>query len=153
MKYIFQALLIILLLFSHLSNAQCDTCTSIGPTSGNFTALSNTTTCFTSNANLSTVTLQNNSSICIAPGVTVNVSNNVNTTSSTSANIDIHGSLILFQSLDFNSNLIVNIGSNGLFRVGSTNNPGNIGLNGNGINYFINEGTISLGVISFLNSY
>jgi len=139
-------------LFTYLvSNAQCASCDVVGPNSGDVTFLSNTTTCFTSNANLGSIEFQDNSSICIAPGVTVTVGNNVNASEDTSVTMDIQGALIISQSSDFKCDLNIDIADTGLFQGGSTINPGNIGIDGNGNNDIVNNGTISVGVLSFLN--
>jgi len=148
--YTFQLILCLVFILSTSisSNAQCTTCDFSGPTSGNYTFSSNTTTCFTSNASLSTVTFEANSKICVAPGVTVSISNNVNTTTGTTVNFDVQGTLIILQSFDFKANLVANVSSTGTLQSGSSG-TGNFTFDGTGYNELINNGSASFGVLSF----
>ena len=139
------------LMFSLTSNvisAQCTGCTTTGPTSGNYTFTSGSTTCFTSNATLGDVIFENNSSFCVAPGITVTIQNNIN--SSGNLNWNIQGTLIFNQSPQINANLNVVVAVNGEMRAGSTGNN-NFTFNGSGNNYFENNGVVNMSVLQ-LNS-
>ncbi|KJD36499.1 hypothetical protein PW52_04935, partial [Tamlana sedimentorum] len=131
--------------------AQCNSCDTIGPTSGNVTFYSNTITCFTSNATLNDVVFQNNSTVCIAPGVTVTIQNNLNTTNGHDISIEVQGTLIFNQSPTFNANFSLDIQSSGFIKSGNSGN-GTFTFNGSGINIYKNSGISEFGVLQFNNA-
>lgn len=142
--------LISLILFTSLSaTAQCTGCTVTGPTSGNFTFSTGQVVCFTSNAVLSDVTFQTGSKMCVAPGVTVIIQNNIN--SSGNIKIEVHGTLQTNQPVTFNANVDILVASGGTLKGGSSGTT-NFNLNGPGNNLFVNRGDVQVGVISFLSA-
>ena len=142
---------ILILIFSADYSAQCTGCTVTNPTlSGNYTFASGSTVCFTSNATLGDVTFLNNSKICVAPGVTVIIQNNVTTTSGNNITFEVGGTLQFNQSPTINANLTTNIQSNGTLKAGST---GNNNFSFNGLNNTLNNsGTMQVSVLQFQNS-
>lgn len=143
---------LLLLLNIHFSmGAQCNSCDVIGPNSGNVTFYSNTTTCFTSNATLGDVVFQNNSKVCVAPGVTVVIQNNLNTTNGHDISIEVQGSLHFNQSPTFNANFSLNVQSSGYIKSGTSGN-GTFTFNGSGVNMYKNSGISEFGVLQFNNA-
>ncbi|WP_179351079.1 DUF7507 domain-containing protein [Winogradskyella vidalii] len=126
-------------------NAQCVT----PPTSGNYTFVSNTRTCFDTNATLSDITIQDDAEIYIEPGVTVIIQNNVN--SSGDITIDLEGTLQFNQSPQISANINVTIASTGELKAGS-NGTNDFTFQGNGINTLVNYGVVSAGVLNFNGS-
>ena len=115
--------LILTLIFSANYYAQCTGCTVTNPvSSGNYTFASGSTVCFTQSATLNNVTFENNSKICVAPGVTVTIQNDVTTTSGNNITFEIGGTLHFNQTTDIDANLTINIQSNGLLKAVSTVN-------------------------------
>ncbi len=146
-------LLVLLSLISTVSNfyAQCTGCTTTNPVlSGNYTFASGSTVCFTSNATLGDVIFQNNSKICVAPGVTVIIQNNINSTSGNNVALEIGGTLQFNQVPTFNANLTANVQSGGILRSGTTGNN-NFTFNGT-TNTLTNNGTVQVSVLQFQNS-
>ena len=146
-------LLLLLALISTVSNfyAQCTGCNVTNPvSSGNYTFASGSTVCFTSNATLGDVTFENNSKICVAPGVTVTIQYNVNSAAGNNITFEIGGTLQFIQSININANLTTNIQSNGLLKAGSTGNN-NFSFNGSN-NTLNNSGTMQVNVLQFQNS-
>lgn len=145
-------LLVLLSLISTVSNfyAQCTGCTVPGPTTGNVTVNAGQTMCFTSNATLGDVTFGNNSKICVAPGVTVIIQNNVNSTSGNNVALEIGGTLQFNQVPTFNANLTANVQSGGILRSGTTGNN-NFTFNGT-TNTLTNNGTVQVSVLQFNNA-
>ena len=143
--------LILTLIFSANYYAQCTGCTVTNPVlSGNYTFASGSTVCFTSNATLGDVTFQNNSKICVAPGVTVTIAYNVISAAGDNITFEIGGTLQFNQSVNINANLTTNIQSNGLLKVGDT---GNNNFTFSGLNNTLNNsGTMQVNVLDFLNS-
>ena len=113
--------------------AQCTDCDTTGPTTGNVTFLSNTKTCFTADATLANVIFQDNSSVCIAPGVTVTITNNIQTTANTDLSFDIQGTLTFIQNAQFNANVNIEIADTGLLQAGNLG-LGNLSFDGSGSN-------------------
>ncbi|TXI88884.1 MAG: hypothetical protein E6Q36_04440 [Chryseobacterium sp.] len=148
--YVFFAWILVLISYANF-NAQCTGCTVTNPTlSGNYTFTSGSTVCFTSNATLGDVTFQNNSKICVAPGVTVIIQNNVTTTSGNNITFEVGGTLQFNQSPTINANLTTNIQSNGTLKAGST---GNNNFTFNGLNNTLNNsGSMQVSVLQFQNS-
>lgn len=143
--------LILTLIFSANYYAQCTGCTVTNPVlSGNYTFASGSTVCFTSNATLGDVTFQNNSKICVAPGVTVIIQNNVTTTSGNNITFEVGGTLQFNNPPTFNANLTVNVKSTGTLKSGNTGN-GNFTFNGI-TNNLTNNGTVQVSVLGFNNS-
>lgn len=146
-------LLVLLSLISTVSNfyAQCTGCTpGPTPTSGNVTVGAGQTMCFTSNATLDAVTFGNNSKICVAPGVTVTIQNNVTSTSGSNVTLEIGGTLQFNNPPTFNANLTANVQSGGTLKSGSTGNS-NFTFNGT-TNTLTNNGTVQVSVLQFQNS-
>lgn len=146
-------LLLLLSLISTVSNfyAQCTGCTVTNPvSSGNYTFASGSTVCFTSNATLNNVTFGNNSKICVAPGVTVTIQNNVTSTLGNNVTLEIGGTLQFNQVPTINANITANILSGGLLKAGTTG-TNNFTFNGN-TNTLNNQGTVQVGVLQFQNS-
>ena len=143
--------LILTLIFSANYYAQCTGCTVTNPVlSGNYTFASGSTVCFTSNATLGDVTFQNNSKICVAPGVTVIIQNNVTSSSGNNVTLEIGGTLQFNNPPTFNANLTANVQSGGILRSGTTGNN-NFTFNGT-TNTLNNQGTVQVGVLQFQNS-
>lgn len=130
---------------------QCSGCTVTNPTiSGTYTFTSGSVVCFTSNATLNDVVFQDNSKLCVAPGVTVVIQNNVNTTAGSHVTFEVGGTLQLNQTSNINSNLDINVASTGVLKSGSSGTS-DFALNGNVVG-ITNYGLISVGVLSFNNA-
>ena len=143
-------LFLLLVLLSVDIYSQCTSCGVTNPTSGNFAA--NTTYCFTANTTFSDVTLANNVKICIAPGVTLTIQNNINyATSNPAVTFEIAGTMLFGQSPQISANLTVNIQSGGILRAGSSGNN-NFTFNGSGTNTLTNYGTVNVSVLGFNSS-
>ena len=143
--------LILTLIFSANYYAQCTGCTVTNPTlSGNYTFASKSVVCFTSNATLADVTFGNNSKICVAPGVTVIIQNNVTTTSGNNVSFEVGGTLQFNNPPTINANLTVNVQSTGTLKSGSTG-QNNFSFNGT-TNTLTNNGTVQVGVLQFNNN-
>lgn len=117
-----QFLLLIAMVFisSTTSYAQCTDCDVTldnYSSSSNFTFTAGQNFCFTGNNTISNdITFENNASICIAPGATLNISaNNFSSSSSDNFTIDIYGTLIINTgNATWNNNLTLNIHTDGL---------------------------------------
>ena len=131
--------------------SQCNNCDVVGPTTGNFVFASNTKTCFTANATLADVTFQDNSSVCIAPGVTVTINGIIATTINTSIDIDVQGSFIIFQPVEFKSELDLFVSATGYLKTGTSGNV-DFDLNSSGANSIVNYGLIEMGALKFDSS-
>ncbi|WP_125112984.1 Ig-like domain-containing protein [Algoriella xinjiangensis] len=107
--------------------------------------------CFTNDATLNDVTFGNNSKICIAPGVTVNIQNNVNSSLGNNIIFEIAGTLQFNNTPTFNANLNINIVEGGTLRSGSTGQS-NFTFNGSGTNTITNHGTVAVNVLGFQNN-
>ncbi|MEZ7914002.1 beta strand repeat-containing protein, partial [Macellibacteroides fermentans] len=143
--------MLLAILYHQPVHAQCTGCTVTNPVlSGNYTFAANSTVCFTSDATLGDVTFLNNSKICVAPGVTVTIQNNVTSTSGNNVTLEIGGTLQFTNPPVFNSNLTVNVESKGTLKSGSTGN-GNFIFNGT-TNNLTNIGTVQVSVLDFNNS-
>lgn len=98
--------LILTLIFSANYYSQCTGCTVTDPvTPGTYTFPSGSTVCFTSDATLNNVIFLDNSKICVAPGVTVIIQNNVTTNSGNNITFEIGGTLQFNQTPTINANL------------------------------------------------
>ncbi|WP_055434679.1 LamG-like jellyroll fold domain-containing protein [Lacinutrix algicola] len=140
-----------LVLFFFLINniySQCNNCDVVGPTTGNFVFASNTKTCFTANATLTDVTFHDNSSVCIAPGITVTINGTIVTTINTSVDIDVQGSFIIFQPVEFKSELDLFVSATGYLKTGSSGNV-DFDFNSSGANSIVNYGLIEMGALKF----
>ena len=143
--------LILTLIFSANYYAQCTSCTVTDPViTGNYTFPSGSTVCFTSNATLNNVTFSNNSKICVAPGVTVRIQNNVTTNSTDNITFEIGGTLQFDQVPSINANLTANVQSGGILRSGTTG-TNNFTFNGT-TNTLTNNGTVQVSVLGFNNN-
>lgn len=93
----------------------------------------------------------NGGTLCIGSGATLIISNNVNTNSNTTINMEIHGTLRFDQVITLHADVNVNIYAGGIFRSGSTGSN-DFAFNGAGNNYINNYGTMDMGVMSFTNT-
>ena len=92
--------LILTLVFSASYYSQCTGCTVTNPVpSSPYTFPANSTVCFTTNTTLGEVTFENNSKICVAPGVTVTIQYNVNSEITLHLKLVAHYNLIKTQLL------------------------------------------------------
>ncbi|MDB2385268.1 Ig-like domain-containing protein [Polaribacter sp.] len=139
----------ILLLFSVINTySQCTGCTQSGSFSGNQTFASGEVYCVTSDSTVSDVTFEDGSTLCVAPGVTFTIQNNINSSGSIAFNVD--GTLQFNQSPQFNASTNFTIGDNGLLKAGSSGNN-NITFNGS-TNTLTNNGTVQVSVLGFQNN-
>jgi len=99
---------------------------------------------------LSDVTFENNSKICIAPGATLVIQNNVNSANGSNATFEIAGTLQFNQNPNINSNLTINIASGGTMRSGTSGNN-NFTFSGTA-NTLTNRGVVDVGVLGFGNN-
>lgn len=131
-------------------SAQCNSCTVTNPVlSGNYTFLTNSVVCFTSNATLGDVTFQNNSTICIAPGVTVIIQNNVSSNTGNKVTFNVQGILQFNQAAQINANCDVLVSAGGIFR-GGPNGTNNFTFNGL-VNNLTSYGQVRVGVLQWQN--
>ncbi|RYF25579.1 MAG: hypothetical protein EOO42_03440 [Flavobacteriales bacterium] len=153
MKYTYIKYLVLITIASFFTSnviAQCNGCTLTGPTSGNHNFANGNTICFTSNAILGDVTFGNNVKLCVAPGVTVVIQNNVSTTMGNNLAFEVAGVLQFNQPPDIKANLAVNIQNEGILKSGpSGTNNFNFGGTSNSLN---NNGKVVVGVLGFENS-
>ena len=143
--------LVFTLILSANYNAQCTGCPFPNPVlSGDYTFASGSTVCFTSNTTLGVVTFNNNSKICVAPGVTVIIENNVNTNSGDNITFEVGGTLQFNQPPTINAKLTANIQSTGTLKSGNSGNN-NFTFNGSS-NKLTNSGTMQVSVLQFQNN-
>lgn len=139
----------LLINFFAIVNAQCTGCTVTNPTlSGNYTFSSGSVVCFTSNATLGDVTFQNNSKLCVAPGVTVIIQNNINMNTGDTVTFEVGGTLQFNQSPQLNANMRINVQTTGILQAGATG-TNNFTFNGSGTNIFTNAGKVNVSVLGF----
>lgn len=139
-------LLLTFLLISYILRSQCTGCTITNPTNPNFHFPDNETVCFTTNTTFNNPTFGSNVKVCIAPGVTVEFVNNIAGVNNVMIYFDVHGTLLLDQTVTTIADLNIHVFNSGNISVGSGN--GNLTLNGQQ-NIILNEGLIELGVLQF----
>lgn len=137
------------LMFFIKISSQCTGCNVTNPTGSNYSFTAGNTYCFTQNTTFSDVNFANNVRLCIAPGVTVIIQNNINYTGSNpNVTFDIGGTLQFGQSPNISANLTINILSGGILRAGSSGGN-NFTFNGSGTNTLTNYGTVQVSVLGF----
>lgn len=139
-------LLLTFLLISYILKSQCTGCTITNPTNPNFHFPDNEIVCFTTNTTFNNPTFGSNVKVCIAPGVTVEFVNNIAGVNNVMIYFDVHGTLLLDQTVTTVADLNIHVFNSGNISVSSGN--GNLTLNGQQ-NIILNEGLIELGVLQF----
>jgi len=132
------------------SQSGCTDCTITNPGGQDLTIKPGDIVCFTQNKTFGNLSISGGT-ICIAEGITVVISGNVNSTIGTTLNLELYGTLTFNQSTTMNATVFVNIYSKGALHSGSSGSN-NFTFGGSGDNYINNYGLMDMGVLTFSNS-
>ena len=127
--------------------AQCDNCTVTGPTGGSVTVPAGAVMCFTSNADLTSLTIGNNSTVCIASGVTVTV-NGISTTAGNNIKLDVYGTLTSNEPTTFYADVDLTVNQGATITIGGSGYFSDLYFNGADNNIY-NFGTINCNVLTY----
>ena len=128
--------------------AQCDNCTVTGPTIGTVTVPAGEVMCFTSNATLEKLIIGDNSTVCIASGVTVTVSTGIFTTAGNNIKLDVYGTLTSNQPPTFNASVDLTVYQGATITIGGSGWNSDLYFNGTDNNIY-NFGTINCNVLTY----
>ena len=135
---------------------QCSGCTLMDPSPAdpqNYTLTVNDgdVVCITEDKTFGSMQL-NGGTLCIGPGATLTISNNVYSSADATVNMEIYGTLEFNQVVTFYSTLRVVIHETGSLMSGTIGNGNDIFFNGRGLTTIANYGLMHMGVLTFANT-
>lgn len=156
-KIVFIALFMITSAGIVYSQSGCASCTHTNPQPADqntpLTIKANEVVCFTESKTFGGLNFEGGT-LCIAQGATLTITNNVQTSSATTINMEIYGTLLFGQPPQFSNNLKkmeVNIYNGGVMTSGTFENPGNMTFNSD-TTEINNHGLIKVNTLDFGNN-
>ena len=128
------------------AQAQCTDCDfEVASTGGSntLTLAANSVTCITNDVIFSDISWANGATLCIAPGKTLTIQNNMhNNTSTFNLNLEVYGTLAMGNP-EFNFNMTMNIHPDGVFKT-----TGNAAFKGEDVTINNNQGNFQVSVLN-----